>query len=1175
MFLFFHTNQTLENSSYYKGKLFEELLKEFLNQRGYDVALRILKDGAEYDIVGKDRTAGFKIIGEAKAYSEKITVEKFTAFLGRFNPLGIDKSDKRGLFLSTSHLTPDAKEFYMKLREKDETVKVIAGNELFEEMKKEFNLVVSPNLQARLMKNNYAIRTNSILMSDVGIFLVIICSSHELVNPSFFLLINEKGDEISDNDFITNIKHHVKELKDLYYIKIDDAINPKFEKQIGKGLIVGKNWIDYRLPAAPQYFIGRESIIREINECLENNSGSNIIQIKSRSGEGKSSLLSFLENEFSKKNIHTELHDARNIKSVLNIFYIIQRFTKSYYLANNFEDVEKQIASLFNNEEIEKAVLMVDQFESTYMNSDVFSAYEYLMNIIFDYREKLFVIIARKSDLIASYDDRVLSLEKINSISNSIELTDFQPDEAKILIEKIDVEAHNKISLEVKSYVFRFASGFPWSLKRTMAHILKMLRSGFTSNELLERNLSLEDLFLEELRGLDQEEKGYLKRIVNYLPAAISDIQLKFSENVRLKMILEKLTAAKILRLTDDIYDTYNDVFKDYLKTGKTPEYHPPIIYRISPNSVLRLFHNLIHSKNQIFPLESIQSISKTKKGYTFALAKELSNLNLLKNSGGNYWELPNSVREFYNKNRLGEYVREQILTNDLVNKLKKCLENRITITTQTLSSFLSEQFPFQEIEANEKTWTAYSNCLINWLELTKIIVIGENHEFLIPTEDDEIIVHALGNLTELLKRPESFLPTATFSKVEKCFIILRNDINTLKDLDYNAMYDLKNGGWLINDALNVNEIKELRQQAIDRITSESHNKIWEAAKNDEYLYKKFKDIFGETYTDNTCKVMLNRLLNWGKALGIIPNKRYKQVEREAKSFTAFKIKRELPQKLREKRKLQSEIIWEIYYKELEEYINVNKDSCVPRNGSTKKLGYWVTSVRMKRKRKQLPEEKIDALNQINFDWEPVKNIWNKRYRDLLNFREIYAHTHVPKEYDEKLYFWVKNQRMNVYTGKINPERKELLLKIGLLDPFTPSQSALIQINIMNLLNEFYNKHGHINVPQLDKEYKNLGRWINDQRVMRKRRKMNPNREKLLESMNIIWDAKENHWDKKLNELDRFHKKYGHFNVTRRNVDFPGMGKWIYDLKRSKKISDERIQKLLKIGFDWEKEKFK
>jgi len=275
-----------------------------------------------------------------------------------------------------------------------------------------------------------------------------------------------------------------------------------------------------------------------------------------------------------------------------------------------------------------------------------------------------------------------------------------------------------------------------------------------------------------------------------------------------------------------------------------------------------------------------------------------------------------------------------------------------------------------------------------------------------------------------------------------------------------------------------------------------------------------------------------------------------------------------------EYRRSQGEIIWETHYKELENFIAKHKHSSIPRNGSTKTLAYWATSMRMKRKRNQLSEEKIDLLNQINFDWDPINSTWDVRYRYLLNFKEKFGHTHVPKEYDSKLHFWVKNQRMNLYQNKLYPEKKLLLLKIGLLDKYDPLDVEPIPFSTMNLLKKYYEIHGHINVPQLDKENKYLGRWVNSQRIERKKGKLKKEREIILEKMGIAWNIKEFNWEFKLKELEKFYKLNGHFNVTRQNSENPSLGKWVYDLKR-KRPSTERMQKLLEIGFDWEIERFK
>ncbi|MEF5670550.1 hypothetical protein U9X48_25115 [Escherichia coli] len=73
MFLFFHSEQTEKNTSYYKGLLFEELLKEYLEGSGYDIELRKKESSLEYDIEGFSRATGQKIIGEAKAHSKSMS----------------------------------------------------------------------------------------------------------------------------------------------------------------------------------------------------------------------------------------------------------------------------------------------------------------------------------------------------------------------------------------------------------------------------------------------------------------------------------------------------------------------------------------------------------------------------------------------------------------------------------------------------------------------------------------------------------------------------------------------------------------------------------------------------------------------------------------------------------------------------------------------------------------------------------------------------------------------------------------------------------------------------------------------------------------------------------------------------------------------------------------------
>lgn len=83
MFVFYHSKQNTENKSFYKGTLFEQLLKEYLEKLGYKVELRKKQNSLEYDIEGTSSVTRRKIIGEAKAHAVCAIVYSDIVFQGR------------------------------------------------------------------------------------------------------------------------------------------------------------------------------------------------------------------------------------------------------------------------------------------------------------------------------------------------------------------------------------------------------------------------------------------------------------------------------------------------------------------------------------------------------------------------------------------------------------------------------------------------------------------------------------------------------------------------------------------------------------------------------------------------------------------------------------------------------------------------------------------------------------------------------------------------------------------------------------------------------------------------------------------------------------------------------------------------------------------------------------
>ena len=666
MFLFYHSEQNENNSSYYKGILFESLLNEYLKNLGYSVELRKKHNSLEYDIEGIDRATDRKIVGEAKAFDKNIAGQILSAFVGKLMPLGISEKKINGLFLATSPLTAEADEYYRSIS--NFGIKCITGQELFNSLIEIIKLPKIETLCENLITDEIELQSTFLLKTNSGIFIVLVTGTIESVAPTFFTLFNSKGIIITDEKYLNELSENVKELSSLKpLIKPQTKTEIKNEKRIiPSGLVVGTSWTDYRLPAGPSFYVGRDDLINEIITNIENDKESNIIQIKSRSGVGKSSTLAVIDEKLRSEGFLTEVHDSRDIKSVLDFKATIRRFIKSSTTPQDMREVDVMLSDFVKSLNSRKAVFIVDQFESTFLKPEIFESYEALATIFLNYKENLIFCLARKNDQITTYDETKITLERFNNISKHYELKDFSQKEAAKLIDNINKYSSVSVGNDILSYVLEFAQGFPWLIKRTMAHILKLSsKIDIPQNELFATGLKLDDLFEEELEGLDELEKEYLYKISARLPSDYHQLQRIFDEDPLLPNILDKLTRSRLLRMTGATYDTYNDVFKEYLVYRKLPDFRQSIIYRKHPNSVVSSFLAVIDKES--FKTEELEELLNTGRGAVFNNIKEWRNISLIEKIG-EIWSVPKKVIDAYSKGVLGEYIRRQVLDNPTFN---------------------------------------------------------------------------------------------------------------------------------------------------------------------------------------------------------------------------------------------------------------------------------------------------------------------------------------------------------------------------------------------------------------------------------------------------------------------------------------------------------------------------
>ncbi len=222
------------------------------------------------------------------------------------------------------------------------------------------------------------------------------------------------------------------------------------------------------------------------------------------------------------------------------------------------------------------------------------------------------------------------------------------------------------------------------------------------------------------------------------------------------------------------------------------------------------------------------------------------------------------------------------------------------------------------------------------------------------------------------------------------------------------------------------------------------------------------------------------------------------------------------PKPVREvKEKKDVEAIWNTQYLSVLEYKIKNGDCNVPREYFDKTLGNWVSRQRYLNLQNKLAEDKIRKLDLIGFQWSETKGnselaVWMKSYSKLKTFYIEYGHSAPRKSYgDKQLVSWVLQQRHKKRKGKLKSNYYDLLEEIKFeWNPDLSKPNDIIWMNILESLIIYKEKFGNTNVSQTNKEYKSLGKWVNDQRHQFKKGKMSDFRISKLNEIGFIWVAK-------------------------------------------------------------------
>jgi uncharacterized membrane protein len=188
-------------------------------------------------------------------------------------------------------------------------------------------------------------------------------------------------------------------------------------------------------------------------------------------------------------------------------------------------------------------------------------------------------------------------------------------------------------------------------------------------------------------------------------------------------------------------------------------------------------------------------------------------------------------------------------------------------------------------------------------------------------------------------------------------------------------------------------------------------------------------------------------------------------------------------------------------------HCNVPIDYYIIEDGSRKNLGQWLNCQRQLETQGTLDTRKEELLTNAGVIWEVVPP---KQWERMFTLLEKYKHSNngdcnVPRNYKEdglNLGTWLSKQRLAKKEGIIDPVEQMRLEKLGIVwNTFSQQWDEKY-----NLLLQYKQREGNCRVPQKHRENnENLGAWLNKQRQIKKKGKLDDERLRKLEDIGVIW----------------------------------------------------------------------
>ena len=647
-------------------------------------------------------------------------------------------------------------------------------------------------IHPKLLKKRYSISKWKlgdwqILYSSLGFFIIFYVIAPESGIPEYLMLFDNNGNIISDTDSIDGLIDKCEELKAFKVLK-DTKRFKKIEfsqKDVNPIVKVrgSSSCFEYQFPASPEFFIGRESLTESFDNFIDNiltrNISSRGILFEANSGWGKSSIVLRCLDKLIRNGHYAFAIDSRSVSSSKFILYVMDFVLNKLDISKNkvnsnaklnhiggFQDLMNVLKILAKYLEREKKLLVIflDQFESLFYQREALKQIRNLFFKIQEIQSNIIIGFSWKTDMVGLTNEFPYEIrDALKNLSIVYYLNPFDKNETETLIDQLSKELKSGIRNDLKFFLSEYSQGLPWLLKKLCAHVKSQVEEGIPQSEIAYSLLNIEQLFQNDLKGLNAEEEDTLKRIAHLERISINELGDLFNTK-----IIQSLVNRRLLVRIGSKYSIYWDIFRDYLISGFIP-YQENYILRTHIRTILTAMRILVKSGSDL-TTEEFQEFIDVKKHTFYNILRDLRILGLVKVESELVQLNINVASESPQfEEKIQKYLQEKFKRNRIMNYILEDLEKN-EFTIKKLAKLMEDICPY--ISAVPKTWKTYAKIMIKWINYAGLAYFDKNDSKLkkgnMGTKE---IRFPLSFYTK--KPPEKRMPSITYGPIEKLAIRL------------------------------------------------------------------------------------------------------------------------------------------------------------------------------------------------------------------------------------------------------------------------------------------------------------------------------------------------------------------------------------------------------------------